>query len=256
MMNQRSQTGATLIIVLVVLLLITIVGTLAIRQSLVSLNIATNGQAQQLMFENSDSAVFTLQDADNLSQELATNGMFGYIRTSSNKGKELVFCYRGTNTNFFTLSNASIIKWQSGSAPINSEIGIAGYCNPSSSSNYYTSGRSVVMTQITVQFVDSSTTDTPFSGTVDGTDSDSAKVISAEKAIVHAVSLMPTLSTASTSAIYSCLSTHMSNPVVPAGYTASSGADQSISECLAGLNVPFTTHISEYTLTQTLTSSS
>lgn len=256
MMNQRSQTGATLIIVLVVLLLITIVGTLAIRQSLVSLNIATNGQAQQLMMESSDSAVFTVQDADNLSQEMATNGMFGYIRTSNNKGKELVFCYRGTNTDFFTIANASIIQWQTGSAPNYLEIGTAGYCNPSSSSNYYTSGRGVVMTQITVQFVDSSTDDTPFAGTVSGTDTDSAKVISAEKAVVYAVSLMPTLSTASTSSIYSCLSTHMSNPVVPTGYTASSGADQSISQCLAGLNVPFTTHISEYTLTQTLTSSS
>ncbi|WP_111893687.1 pilus assembly protein PilX [Acinetobacter sp. MB5] len=256
MISRRSQQGATLVVVLIVLLLITIIGTLAIRQGLLSLNIATNGQAQQLMLTNSDSAIFTVQDADNLSQELATNGMFGYIRTSSNKGKELVFCYRGTNTNFFTIANASIIKWETGTAPNNSEIGTAGYCNPTSSNNYYTSGRGAVMTQITVQFEDSSSDDTPFSGSVSGTDTDSAKVMSSEKALVHAVSLMPTLSSASTSDIYSCLSTHMNDPEVPSGYTAASGADESVSECLADLNVPFTTHVSEYTLTQSLTSSS
>lgn len=256
MINKKSQQGATLIVVLIVVLLVIIIGTLAIRQSLLSLNIATNGQAQQLMTENSDAAVFTVQDANSLAQEMATNGMFGYIRTSSNKGKELVFCYRGTNTNFFTIGNASIIKWQSGTAPTNNEIGIAGYCHPESSDNYYTSGRRAVMTQISVQFVSSSNNNTPFSGMVSGTDTDSAKVISAEKVVVHATSLMPTLSSASTSDIYSCLSTHMSNPEVPSGYTAASGADKSVSECLAGLNVPFTTHVSEYILTQSLTSSS
>lgn len=253
MMNRRSQRGATLIVVLVILLLIMIIGTLAIRQSLVSLNIATNSQAQQLLTENSDAAVFTVEDANSLAQEMATNGMFGYIHTSSNKGKELVFCYRGTNTSFFRIANASIIKWQSGTAPINNEIGTSGYCHPESSANDYTSGRRSVMTQITVQFVNSSDSNNAFSNIANGTDTDTAKVLSAEKVIVHAVSLMPTLSSASTSDIYSCLSTHMSNPEVPTGYTAAAGADTSVSECLTGLNVPFTTHVSEYILTQSLT---
>ena len=44
----RNQNGATLIVVLFLLLTITVLGTLAVRQSVVSLNIATNSQAHQL----------------------------------------------------------------------------------------------------------------------------------------------------------------------------------------------------------------
>ncbi len=255
MMNRRSQQGATLIVVLVILLLIMIIGTLAIRQSLVSLNIATNSQAQQLLTENSDAAVFKVEDLNSLNRQLAADGMFGYINTDSNKGKELVFCYRGTQSNFFTLTNASIMQWQDGAtAPDGTSIGAQGYCSSSSSGNYYTSGRRAVITQISIQFVNNSAS-TPFSGSLAGTDVDVAKVIQPEKAIVHAISLMPTLSSASTSDIDNCLSTKMSNPVVPSGVTPSANANQSISQCLAALNVPFTTHVSEYNLTQTLSSS-
>ena len=255
MINKKSQQGATLVIVLLVMLLIIIIGTLAVRQSLVSLNIATNGQAQQLMFENSDSAVFTLQDADNLSQELATNGMFGYIRTANNKGKELVFCYKGTQPGFFSLANASVMQWKEGQvAPDGTELGSGGYCSVNSANNY-TSGRRAVMTQVSIQFVSLSSGTTPFAGTALGTDAETAKVITPEKAIVHTISIMPTLSSASNTDINTCLSTKMSNPSVPTGVTATAGASQSVSQCIAALNVPFETHVTEYNLTQTLSSS-
>lgn len=54
----NKQRGATLIVVLFLLLAIIVLGTLAVRQSLVSLNIATNSQAQQLLLQNSDAAFF------------------------------------------------------------------------------------------------------------------------------------------------------------------------------------------------------
>ena len=49
-------TRATLIVVMILLLAITIIGTMAIRQGLVSLGVATNSQAQQLLMQNSDAA--------------------------------------------------------------------------------------------------------------------------------------------------------------------------------------------------------
>lgn len=58
MINQQKQRGATLIVVLFLLLAIIVLGTLAIRQSLVGLSIATNSQAQQLLLQNSDAAFF------------------------------------------------------------------------------------------------------------------------------------------------------------------------------------------------------
>ena len=253
--NKYAQRGSTLIVVLVILLLITIIGTLAIRQSLVSLNIATNGQVQQLMFQNSDAAMFNVEDVNSLARQLAGDGMFGYIRTANNKGKELVFCYKGTQPGFFSLANASVMQWKEGQvAPDGTELGSGGYCSVNSANNY-TSGRRAVMTQVSIQFVSLSSGTTPFAGTALGTDAETAKVITPEKAIVHTISIMPTLSSASNTDINTCLSTKMSNPSVPTGVTATAGASQSVSQCIAALNVPFETHVTEYNLTQTLSSS-
>ena len=51
---KQNQIGATLIVVLIFLLAITVIGTIAIRQSMVGLNIATNSQVSQLVMQNSD----------------------------------------------------------------------------------------------------------------------------------------------------------------------------------------------------------
>ncbi|WP_353142681.1 pilus assembly protein PilX [Acinetobacter pragensis] len=261
--NRHSQQGATLIIVLVLLLIIIIVSSLAIRQGLLSLNIATNAQAQQLMNQNSDSALFTVEDADALKVNMTGNGMFGYISTPYNKGKELVFCYKGTNTAFFSLAQASVMKWEDGKTkPTNNELGTDGYCSLSNT-NDYTSGRSAVMTQVTVRFIDDASGDVAFVSTVSGTDTLVSKTIAPQRATVTAISLMPTLSTASTEEINACLSTHMSNPsnAIPAGVSASSDSvtgtsfSTSISECLNTLNVPYTTYVTVYDMTQSVTGS-
>ena len=264
MINKNSQQGATLIVVLVILVLIILVSTLAIRQGILSLNIATNAQAQQLMNQSSDAALFHAEDVDQLTTRLAANGMFGYIRTSSNKGKELVFCYRGTNSNFFSLNNASILKWEDGkTSPTNNELGTAGYCSLNNS-NDYTSGRSAVMTQVAVQFIESSSsTENAFAGSVMGTDVETAKVISPETAIITAVSLMPTLSKASNTQINACLSTHMTSPssAIPTGISAvtdtvtNTSFGTSVSECLSTLGVPYSTYVTVYNLTQSVVGS-
>jgi type II secretory pathway pseudopilin PulG len=260
---KHSQRGATLIIVLILLLIIVIVSSLAIRKGLLSLNIATNAQAQQLMNQNSDSALFNVEDAEALKTNMTGNGMFGYISTPYNKGKELVFCYKGTNTAFFSLAQASVIKWEEGKTkPTNNELGSDGYCSMSNS-NDYTSGRSAVMTQVTVRFIDSAEGDVAFVSTVSGTDTLASKTIPAQRATVTAISLMPTLSTASTEQINACLSTHMSNPsaAIPSGISAATDSvtetsfSTSISECLNKLNVPYTTYATVYNLTQSVTGS-
>ena len=43
---KKNEQGATLIVVLILLVIMTVIGTLAVRNSLTSLNIATNSQAQ------------------------------------------------------------------------------------------------------------------------------------------------------------------------------------------------------------------
>ncbi|PVZ89459.1 pilus assembly protein PilX [Serratia sp. S1B] len=249
MKYKTSQQGATLIVVLIILLFMTIIGTLAIRQSLVSLNIATNGQAQQLMLQSSDAAIFQVEDPTQLTRYGYSDSLLGYPSKTENIGKEIVFCYRGTQSSFFDFSKISVMEWLDGdTAPTGTTLGSQGYCSVGSSSNDFTSGRQAVMTQVTIQFVNSESS-RPFENALLGTDTQTTKLPENQKAIIHAVSLMPTLSSASDDSINTCLSKRMSNPVAPSGVVATGTATQTVSQCLAALNVPFTTQVTDYNYT-------
>ena len=96
-MMKNKQAGNTLIFVLIILLLITIIGTWAIRGAITSLNITTNAQAQALLVQNSDAVFFQLEsyadDAVKIAKLQLDNGMIGYVNKPENKGKELVYCF-------------------------------------------------------------------------------------------------------------------------------------------------------------------
>ena len=109
--SPQQQQGAALIVVMILLLAVTIIGTMAVRQGLVSLGVATNSQAQQLLMQNSDAAFFNVEKESNLIQSLSASGMFGYIDGAANKDKELIFCFRGDQTNFFDITKASLMEW-------------------------------------------------------------------------------------------------------------------------------------------------
>jgi len=246
------QRGATLIVVLVMLVVITVIGTLAVKQGLVSLNVATNSQAQQLLMQNSDAAFFNVEREANLIQSLSSSGMFGYINGAVNKDKELVFCFMGEEADFFDINRASLMVWESGSAPINNTLGNDGYCSvAATTSNFFTSGRRAVMTQIAVKFSSQSDND-PFYGMQYGTDEKGVKFEKNKPVKVFAVSIMPTLTTANAADIDTCLNSRMNEVTIPSGVTVAADSEfrQSVTDCLAGLNIPFTSHVTEYMIAQ------
>lgn len=246
------QRGATLIVVLVMLVVITVIGTLAVKQGLVSLNVATNSQAQQLLMQNSDAAFFNVEREANLIQSLSSSGMFGYINGAVNKDKELVFCFMGEEADFFDINRASLMVWESGSAPINNTLGNDGYCSvAATTSNFFTSGRRAVMTQIAVKFSSQSDND-PFYGMQYGTDEKGVKFEKNKPVKVFAVSIMPTLTTANAADIDTCLNSRMNEVTIPSGVTVATDSEfrQSVTDCLAGLNIPFTSHVTEYMIAQ------
>lgn len=249
---KTKQEGATLIVVLILLVIITMIGTLAIRSSLTTLNIATNSQAQQLLVQNSDAAIFNVEDPDLIERNTAYDGLFGLVKSDANKGKELVFCYKGTATEFYDFSRASFMQWVSGTAPNNSELGIDGYCKMDSSNNFFTSGRKAVMTQVSIKVNTdaSSNLDRAFEHMQRGTDAESAKIDKSEKILVTATSIVPSMSTANDTDINNCFSTHMNQVVIPSGVTPATGMNKSVSQCLQDLGVPVNTQIAEYNLTQ------
>lgn len=251
---KQIQAGATLIIVLILLLVITVIGTLAIRASLTSLNIATNSQAQQLLMQNSDAAIFHSENPDRIILNTSLSGLFGWVNLDVNKGKEMVFCYRGEADDFFDSSKASAMKWTSGSAPDNSEKGLDGFCKLSNTVNFFTSGRKAVMTQVMIKS-DISTNDLigveePFENMQKGTDVDKAKVMQSSKIIVMTTSIVPAMSSATDTDINTCFNSHMNLVVIPSGVTPATDMDKSVAQCLQALGVPVTTQVTEYTLIQ------
>lgn len=248
-----SQRGATLIVVMIMLLAITVIGTLAVRQGLVSLNVATNSQAQQLLTQNSDAAFFNIEREENLIQSLSASGMFGYINGAINKDKELVFCFLGEEDAFFDIGRASLMAWGVGdSAPTNNTLGMEGYCSVSATTgNFFTSGRRAVMTQVAVKFSSQSDND-PFYGMQYGTDEKGVKFEKNKPVKVFAVSIMPTLTTATAGQIDTCLNSRMSEVTIPSGTTVATDSvfRQSITDCLAELNIPFTSQVTEYLIAQ------
>ena len=247
----RYQRGVTLIVVLILLVAVTVIGVLAIRQGMVGLNIATNSQAQQLIIQNSDAAFFNVEKEDNLIQSLTTSGMFGYIRGAANIDKELVFCFRGAENDFFDIGRASLMEWKQGqTSPTNNALGTDGYCNSSATTgNFFTSGRRAVMTQISVKF-STQQNDDPFYGRIRGSDEKEVKLELSKPLKIFAVSLMPTLSRADANKVDACLNSRMSEVTIPVGVTPTAGMEKSVTQCLSELNVPFSTYVTEYVLAQ------
>ena len=246
---RRMQSGATLIIVLILLLVMTVVGTMAIRGSLTALNIATNSQAQQLLLQNSDAAIFNVENPALVERNNAYDGLFGLVKADANKGKELVFCYRGAATSFYNISRASFMQWVSGTSPNNAELGLDGYCKLDNSINFFTSGRKAVMTQVAVKYSSEAEKDA-FYGQILGTDDNTVKLQRSKPVKVFAVSIMPALTTADKTKIDECLDSHMNEVVIPSGVAPSTGADKSVTQCLSELNVPFESSVTEYVIAQ------
>lgn len=271
---KRSQTGVTLIVVLIILIAITIIGSLAIRSSILSLKVATVSQAQQLLLQNSDAALFNVENPGMLDRAMAMNGMFGYLKRDENADKELVFCYKSVNGQFFNFHNASAISWN-GTAVQPENLGGSGFCQMST--GFFTSGRGTVLTQIGIKATDPSEM-SAFQHMQEGTDPESSKKDPAQLYTVYATSIFPGLakSDVTDAQINTCLSSRFNgiptnkineleieigdieaNTNLDADEKAEElaalrAASVTVSSCLKALGVPTHTQIARYALTETL----
>lgn len=235
------QRGATLIVVLVMLILLTLVGTWAIRGSLTSLNIATNTQAQALLQQASDAIFFSLENQTSddfaLTNMRIGDGMLAYVLRPENKDKELVFCIRGGDANTLEGSrNASAVYWE-GNQIRNSQLGNIGFCKISRKSDFI-SGRSAVMTRVGIR-ADSSGLD--WEHLLEGDDAQLSKTQQIQKVAVNVISIIPNLSESSATDIQNCLSNYTS-------FYDSLAANKTVAECLKDHNVPYSDQEMQYTL--------
>lgn len=217
----KQQQGATLITVLVILIVITLIGTIAVKSGILGLKIATNSQVNTLLMENSDSALFNIENPGQIARQMALDGMFAYFDSAGNAEDELVFCYRATENTFFSLSKASAIT----PAGSKTKIGVDGFCK----ANQFAMGRSAVLSQVYLTKV--ATTFAPFSSVPKGTSLGQSNVPATTNNIAATViSVLPSFSGASKTDIEACFRERRSDVVA----------------CFEGLNIPYNMQHSDY----------
>lgn len=239
---KNAQKGSVLIVVLIMLVLLTLVGTWAIQGSINSLRIATNVQAQNLLKQTSDSVFFTLENKtdDELSftKMRIGDGMLNYTLRPENKGKELVFCIRGETTDNFEGSRLASVAYWNGTVINNTEMGKNGFCQVNRLTDFL-SGRNAVMTQVTVR---AATNDQDWEHMLEGDDKETSKSTGIQKVAITATSILPNLSDATSSDVNTCL-TNYTSFVDDALKT-----NKTVTDCLSEKNVPYSTQQMEYTI--------
>lgn len=238
---RNAQSGAVLIVVLIMLVLLTLVGTWAIRGSINSLKISTNAQAQVLLKQTSDAVFFGLENKTDdeliFTQMRIGDGMLNYTLRPENKGKELVFCMRGETTDNFAGSRlASVVYWQ-GKSINNSEMGKNGFCQVNRIGDFL-SGRNAVLTQVTVR---AGSSDRDWEHMMEGDDKETSKSTGIQKVVITATSLLPKLSNSTTDEVNACLTDYTS-------FEDEAVLNETVTDCLSSINVPYSTQEMEYTL--------
>ena len=219
----KKQLGSALIIVLVILVLVTLIGTLAVRSGILGLKLATNSQVSALLLENSDSALFNIENPDQVARQLALDGMFAYFNSSANADDELVFCYRAAQASFYSFSKASAIT-EDGST---TKIGVDGFCK----ANQFAMGRSAVLSQ--VYLTKSSTVSAPFGSVPKGTSIGQSNVPATSNNIgATVISVLPSFAGATTTQIENCFKQRAS----------------AVGACFDGLGIPYNMQHSDYTV--------
>lgn len=219
----KQQKGATLITVLVILIVITLLGTIAVKMGIVGLKIATNSQVNALLLENSDSALFNIENPAEVERQLALDGMFAYFNSSANADDELVFCYRAAQNAFYDFSKASAIAADG----TTTKIGVDGFCK----ANQFAMGRSAVLSQ--VYLTKNATTSTPFAGVPKGTSLGQSNVpVTMHNIGATVISVLPSFAGATTTQIENCFKQRAS----------------AVGACFDGLGIPYNMQHSDYTV--------
>lgn len=220
----KNQKGATLIMVLIVLLLVSAVATVAMKTGMFGLRLSTNNQVDNLLLENSNSALFSLGDPHRevLDQRLAINSVYGHFTSLANADDTLVFCYRANQTEFF--NRASVLG--------DAKLGNGGFCTDGD----FSGGRNAVISQVYVRRVLDTDDSTPLKAYKKGTDfGQNHKGITPMQIEATAISILPAFSNSARNTVLGCLGTRNTeiNTVIA---------------CLKRNNVPYNLQHAEYSI--------
>ncbi len=247
---KQFQKGATLIVVLFVLIFMVLIGTLAVKQSLVGLNIATNSQAQSLMKQTADAVFFALekdnQDTATFQKNLSSLGLFGMVKSDEFLNKELVFCFRPkAQDKVFSLQKASIVYPTNDTTGINNtELGTTGFCQYTEED--YSSSRDVMISQVAVK-KSSSVSDVPFKFYPLGTDASTVQLDQVQPIQIVVTTIIPGAASSSGTGwssfdtqVNDCFKKHVN--IKSDQYPG----QQTVAECFSALGVPYSQQVMDY----------
>lgn len=148
----NHQRGATLIVVLLVLVLILLAGSIAVRQSTTDLKTATADQINTLLLQSADSANQKLEamvNASPTSQEYkditSVSGALGhFLLNADNATNEFIYCFNPREKKYL-VKNATILKKGGGYWSGRN----SGFCDYTSADSYM-SDRQTSMTQMNI----------------------------------------------------------------------------------------------------------
>lgn len=230
----KSQQGSTLVMVLIVLLLITLIGTMAMRESLMNLRLSTGVQISNLLLNNSDAGLFELEDPKKISVRLTAQNMYGYFDDDTNADDELVFCYKANQSTFFNLRDTSVIGK-------NSKRGTRGYCTSST----FATGRSAVLSQVYLRKLSSSSSGSSgnaLDSQVTDNDIGSKDTTSTFRRIgATVVSVLPSFTNVLSSKVEGCFK-------LSAIRTNTSNKTNNVEMCFQDANIPYNIQYSEYNI--------
>lgn len=250
-MNAKQQ-GSALISVLIILLVITVLGVIAIRQGLTSLNIATGTQAQAIMFQSADYGIdqvyMNLDSADELKVARSTVGIIGVPLGS---GNEVVACLRSGVTLQQIFTNKDTAQNRLADDLTVENLDADGYCNVKNSTDF-NSGRMAAVTQVALLVPTDADRGDPFSTAINGTDNDmlfgsnTADATNAQGKSVrlraYSTTVIPAMSqNADSDVINDCL-----KKLNDTARAKEANNAETVTDCLTKNAVPFSTQTEEY----------
>lgn len=268
-----SQQGVALIVVLLFLVLITLAGAIAVKNSTTDLRLTTTEQVDTLLLNTADNTNKSIEQIINADIDdknamtkkniaLSSAGMFGYfmnIGAGENRDDQIVFCYRPRGSYFFQMNEATVIDPSGGSKLVTGATSSGGFCRVNNAQDF-SNARNNVMTQVAVTRPSSGMlASEPFAYVPTQRSITTANVTSSSPNFrVFSTSFLPGVTQASEKEILDCLKKPNQN-AADYGYTdkddnnVTKYYDQTLTQCLASKGVPAKTLVEEVKLENLLT---
>lgn len=243
--NLSKQKGSTIIIVMMMLLFLTIIGVMAIRTSMTTLNIATNAQIGQLSSQTADTPINQVFLED-LNKQVNLSSVIGKALKDADTepGKEYIFCYRPkASTRFGSVTSMAVLRNTTSGVEL-VEGSADSFCNLTTD---FGSARRGVVTQVSIK-IPIDTADLPPLAllarniNVSGGQTIPQGVTEQKRIRMTTVAVMPVYAKDLTAA-QACLKNNIND-----NSDVESSAKQTTAQCLVNLGVPVNSQVQEFNL--------